>query len=517
MSKRDYQGLDMKDFLRTSQHFSSIVTIDSASNEAFSFRHNAATPYPLKHASSSSPLFASYMYAKEVIATTVKMSRSIPDTDLQSAVEIKAYEELGLDTASPYKITFFEAPSNDTQQRHLHLFALNTERIHAQFEQTRHHVKYIDYLTTAPFLFHGLYKKHILDTKHVDCFVYLQHDDAFVTLYQYGHYVYTKSLRYSLHEMSEKFCELLGERIDEEDFYRLLTTEAITSEESRYAPFLSQLLSELFLYINDVLIFAKRSFGIENIDRFYFDTQLGPVPKSDEYVVSHTGLTPNTFAFVQKSGIKNCPTDPMHWLLYLNAQVYLESPDEVQNVTIFKRPPAFSKRPVGKLAGALVASALLTSAYPTLQIVQGFQLKLETTDKKKLFRSLHQKTQEIKKTLDALKAKKESIETKLAFEMEKLQFRKKLLEEIHDKKMRSPMKSVMLHSLAQLINQRGIHIQKIKEDETQMTLSLVSQSDKKLTELLRDIANQGQYAVSAKEIRQDKAARYISDITIKVP
>jgi hypothetical protein len=317
--------------------------------------------------------------------------------------------------------------------------------------------------------------------------------------------------------MSEKFCELLGERIDRENFYRLLKEEAFSQETSRFMPFLSQLLSELFLYINDVLIFAKRSFGIESIDRFYFDTAVGFIPKSHEYILSHTGLVPSTFSFIQKAEIKNQPADPLHGLLFLNASVCLASPSEVQNITLFNRPPAFSKRPVGKLTAALAASALLASAYPTLQTIQGVQLKIETANRQEVFHSLHQKTREIKKNLDALKAKKETIETKLAFEMEKLQFRQKLLQEIHDKKMHSPMKSIMIHSLAQLVNQRGIHIQKIEENETQMTLSLISQSDKKLTELLKDIANHGQYAISAKEIRQNETAHYISDITIKVP
>lgn len=496
--------------------FSAIVSVDLDSKRAYRFERNEIKLHNLDKSSKTDEFYISYIYTKDIISSTLEISRSIPDSDLQDAVEIKAYEELGLDTATEYKITFFETEANDTKNRLLNVFAINAELVKEQFAPIKSKTKYIDYITTAPFLVGALYQKNILEKEGVQCFVYLQKNDAFLTLYRGGSYLYSKSLRYSLKEISEKFCELLGERIEEEDFYQMLSSEGMRPSNMGHQKYLMQLFGEIFLYINDVLIFAKRSYGIDTIDQFYFGTEVGTIGGIDEYSKSYIGLESYDFNFNIAINSKEWYVDQMHILMVLTAQAYFESQNEAENFTIFKRPPAFSKRPSGKLAGILAASLLLSFAYPAYQYGYGTKLAFDTMNKKEEFTKLNTEANALRATLAALGAEKKELDLKFSQQDERLQFRKKLLNEIHEKKANYPMKGVIMSDLIDLINNRGIRVSKIVEAEGKMILSLRSQSDKKLTELLKDISEKERYSVSTEEIiKKEDTFFYTSDVVIK--
>ena len=73
-----------------------------------------------------------------------------------------------------------------------------------------------------------------------------------------------------------------------------------------------------------------------------------------------------------------------------------------------------------------------------------------------------------------------------------------------------------MSDLIDLINNRGIRVSKIVEAEGKMILSLRSQSDKKLTELLKDISEKERYSVSTEEIiKKEDTFFYTSDVVIK--
>lgn len=61
----------------------------------------------------------------------------------------------------------------------------------------------------------------------------------------------------------------MGERVDEEDFYKLLTNEGLRTSNNHYQQSLMQLFGEIFLYISDVLVFTKRTYNIDVIDKIY--------------------------------------------------------------------------------------------------------------------------------------------------------------------------------------------------------------------------------------------------------
>lgn len=494
-----------------------IVSINSISLQSYLYNNNSISFHKLSKSSSNKEFYISYLHTKDIISGVVEVSRRLSDDDIDDAVELEAYESLGLDSAVEYKIIHLETETNSTKSRLFNVFAFDSELINKSFEQVRSKTKYIDYITAAPFLISSLYDKSILDSDKVDCFIYFQKEDAFFAAYKNGKYLYSKSLNYSLLQINEKFCELLGERIDEDTFFELLSTEGLKTSDVSHQQYLMQLFSDIFLYINDVIVFFKRSYDIESIDNIYIGSELGIIEGMLEYSKSYLGIETHNFEFNIAKNKTELQIDQMHVLMVLTAQLYQETHDESLNLTTFKRPPSFSKRPSGVITITVILALLASLAYPLYQFGMGLYLNLDTKAKKKKFIKVQEQANMLRGTIARLTAQKDQVSKLLSAENEKLDFRKKILLEIHEKKVNYPMKGVILDDLANLINDRNIRVASINSQEDNVTISLRSSSDKQLTELLEDISKTGRYTVNTKEIvKLKKINQYESNVTTGV-
>ncbi len=495
----------------------SIVSIDPVSLQAYSYYKNSVSFFNINKASSKKEFYTSYLYTKDIISGIVEVSRRLDDDEIPEAVEIEAYEALGLDSAVEYKLIHLEAETSDGKNRAYNVFAFDSELISRTFQDIRDKTRYIDYITAAPFLFESLYNKKMLEPDGLDCFIYLQKNDAFLTIYQNGKYLYSKSLNYSLLQINEKFCELLGERIDEEAFYNTLAVEGLETENEVYRQYLLQLFGEIFNYINDVIIFFKRSYSVDDIDRIYIGSEIGSINGIIEHSENYLGITTNHLLFNIAKNRDEHYIDQMHILMQLSVQDYMENKEENINLTIFKRPPAFLKRPSGLLTIGSIFALIATLAYPVYQYAYGVYFRIDSVSKQDEYTTVHDKANSLRSRLGRLERQNKAVLNEIKKYDKKLEFRKKIINEIHEKKVNYPMKGVILDDLAKLINNRDIKVHRVLSSDHNTTISLRSSSNKKLTELLSDIAETEKYNVITKEIiKQDDSLVYESNITTKV-
>jgi hypothetical protein len=496
-------------------NYSEIVSIDPISLKSYRYAKNEIQLFNIEKSKKTS-FFASYIQSKDVISATIEISRNIPESDLKDAIEIKVYDELGLDSAIDYTITYLETETNDTKNKVFNVFIIDSILINQQLGAIRKKTNYIDYVTTAPFLVASLYKKGFLDTDKTDCFVYFQKNDAFLTIYKNGEFLYSKSLHYSLNEITEKFCELVGERIDDEDFYKLLTTEGLKSSNISHQSFLMQLFGEIFLYINDVLIFARRSYSIEHIDRIYLGSEVGTFIGIDEYAKSYLGLDSHEFNFSIAINSKEWYVDQIHILMALASQVYLEDKDDTLNFSIFKRPPPLKQRPVGKLLGVGAASLIIALAYPAYQFGYAQYLNVKLIKQTEEFQQLNQENNIIKQKLAALKTEKDKVQALVEKESTKLDFRKKLIREIHRKKIAYPMKAQILTELLNILNKHQSQISEINFKNDEIIFFVQNNQEKKITEFIKELTELSKYKISTEKIEksEDSQNLYLSKIII---
>lgn len=497
--------------------FNSIATIDPNTLDSFRFKQNEIAVNNLDKTSKADTFFASYINTKDVISATVEISRNIPDEDLSDSIEIKAYEELGLDSTTEYTFIHKEIESSGNKNRLYNIFAIDTALIHTQFSEAISKVRYIDYITAAPFLIKSLYRRNVIESEGNECFIYFQKNDSFLAIYKAGEYLYSKSLNYSLVEINEKFCELAGERVDEQVFYEMLLNKGFKSANPSYQQYMMQLFGEIFLYVNDVLAYAKRSYKLEYIHKLYIGSEIGIFHGLDEYSKSYLGLDSNDFLFNIAINQKDWYIDQMHILLILTSQIFIEDKEDSLNITFFKRPPSFLKRPSGQIIVFSVISILAALVYPASQYGYGYYLNMEEAKLNQEYNSVHSQASKIEQDIKRLTGIHEDVSKKVKAQFEKVDYSERLLKTIFDKKSNYAMKSVVLYDVSRFVNNRGVKIDNIVENNRDLNVSVISNNEKKLTELLKDITASKNYSVSTNKIKKDEnTSLYLSNFLVEV-
>lgn len=491
-----------------------IISIDPLTLSSYVYSKNEIKLNNLDKSDQDS-FFTSYIQAREIISATIDISRNIPDSDLKDAIDIKVYDELALDSSVEYSISYFETDSKDPKSRSFNIFIIDLKLLTSKLAPIKEKTGYIDFVTTAPFLIKSLYQKSFIEPDGTHAFVYFQKNDAFLTIYKNGLYLYSKSLHYSLHEMNEKFCELMGERIDEEDFYKILTTKGLQVTMGIHYEILVQLFSEIFSYINDVLVFAKRSYGIDFIDKLYIGSQIGIFLGIEEYSKDYLGFETDEFNFHIAINSKEWYLDQIHILMMLSAQVYSEDPDDTLNFSIYKRPPPLRERPAGKLLGVLGLSIVVSIAFPIYQLAYDAYLNFSLSKKTIQYNDIFVKTTDIRQELILLKAEKEKIDLLVSAETTKFEFRKKLLNEIYNKKISYPMKAQILLEIFQLSNNSGSKIESVSFKTRTLDLLIHNKSEKHITEFIQSLTALKKYKINTDKIlKDDKLELYTSKIFI---
>jgi len=485
-----------------------IVTLDPYLQETFLFKDNSFTKPLSKSLSKDSNFVISFIHGKDVISGTIEIARNVADDELDDAIEIKVYDELGLDSSVEYKIYHFESHKQDTNERSFDVIAVDEETLYNIFSEVKH-IKYIDYITTAPLLFKSLYTKGILEPNSVECFIHFHKDDTHVTIYEDGEFVFSKSIRYSLSVISDTFSKELGKRVDEAEFYKMLQTNGLHNQDPAYQKVLMKLFGEVFVYINDVILYAKRAYSLEKIDKIYLSSDLGNIKGFEEFCVNYVNIPSESLKVKIAKNSDELNVNPIHSLMVLSAQHAMGDLDSDINLSIFKKPPPFKSRPSGKLAQVAAAALFLSLAYPAYQFGKDqLFLKRDLSRLNSEYADLSSKSKNMKEEFSKLKVAHEKVDKKLSAKEEELDFRTKLLHEIYMKKVSYPMKAKIMTSLFDKITKHNSKVVAVDNNASTMVITVRSNNDKSITELLDEIASYNEYDVSTDTIKKDDNGTY---------
>ncbi len=491
-----------------------IVTIDPYSLKTYQFNNNLFEIATAKELHKNS-FYISYIQTKDLIASTVDINRNVTDEDLQDAIEIKAYDELGLDGEIEYSIFYFESDKQEGDEKVFNVIAVDKTSLTDIFSEVKN-INYVDYVTTAPLLFKSLYQKSLLTPEKTDCFIYLHKDDAFVTIYQNGEHVFSKSIRYSLKNISDTFSRELGKRVGEEEFYEMLSTSGLQNKNNTYQQQLMKLFGEVFVYINDVVSFAKRAHKLDEIHQIFLGTEIGNISGWEEYCFNYVNIPTQKLEFKIAKNSDDVWVDPMHTLLALSAQEFQLHPDDNFNISIFKRPPPFRQRSSGKLVQIVGMSFILSMLYPTYQFVyESVFLQQELRESNLKHENLVKISSKRKVDLAKVIKLQKNVDLKLDEKNKDLDFRTKLLEEIYTKKVSYPMKAKVLTNLFAKIIEHKSKVVSVENINKDTIINVESSADKYITELMKDLANYSSYDVSTGLISKDEN-RTIYQSAIKV-
>ncbi|MFT7859394.1 MAG: hypothetical protein ABXS93_00515 [Sulfurimonas sp.] len=473
---------------------------------------------------SKDQLVVSYLNTKEFINAQIEISKNIPEEDLYDALSNKVYDELALDQAVEYKIQYVESFNNlDEENRHFHVFIVDPLDISNTFAHVVDKVKYIDVIIPVPLLIKSLYAKEIVDNSGVHCYIYLQENDAFLTIYSEKEFTYTKSIKYSFNDIHERFCELFGERVDYDEFLKFFTQESLKETNSEYKKYVIKLYKELFANISDILTYVKRAFEIEKIDHIYIGSQTETVTQLHEMVEAELNIQSSQFKF--DYGFENNDTyiDQLHALMHLYANL---SNDEKYkcNFTEYKRPPRFIERDSGRLILVVAASLALAFAYPITYWVLTFAQALQEDLLEQKYKEIHNSRVTRQATIKNREADKQKSLKLLTQEEKEYNDKKNTLIKIHEVKVDYPMKAKLLARFAKEMSKYYVKSTKMSytEDNSKqlLTIHLASRKDRRITKLVEHLTKvyEGKYLFELEEISLDESTKvYLAELKVRLP
>ncbi|MBU1927871.1 hypothetical protein KKG77_02605, partial [bacterium] len=451
--------------MKSNQHsFSSVTSVNPYNNTyvngVSSFLNVTTTPSYAKN-----QYVISFLDTHSFINAKIEISKNIPQEDLADAIFNKVYDELALDQAVEYQIQFIETFSNlDAENRHFNVFIVDPLTITQTYRDVVDKIKYIDTIIPAPLLLKSLYTKELIDNGGVHCFVYIQENDAFVTVYNEKEFVYTKSIKYSLLQMHERFCELYGERVEYSQFIDFISTQNLKETQSNYKSFVIKLYKELFANINDILTYLKRAFELEKIEHLYIGTQISTITTLDEMIEVELNIKASNFNFNYGFQTNDTHVEQLHALMHIYTTLASNEKYE-SNFTVFHRPPQFAKRESGKLILVIAASIAIAFAYPITYWVLTYAQTLQHNLLSQEYAEIHN----IKITREATIKNKEADKQKalvlLNKEKDEYRDKKNTLIKIHDVKANYPMKAKLLSTLTKDLNDYEVRLEALSYNE----------------------------------------------------
>ncbi len=498
---------------KKSEHsFSSVVSINPYTQEFYTSISNFLTKSS-EIQYSKNQYAISFLNTKNFIHAQLDISKNIPQEDVYDAIYNKAYDELALDQAVEYQIQIIEAFNNlDEENRYFHVFIVDPSEVKEIFKNVIEQIKYIDIIIPAPLLLKSLYTKELIETNGTDCFIYIQENDAFLTLYNEQEFLYTKSLKFSLIEMHERFCEIHGERIEYEEFKEFLSSVNLKYSETEQKDSLIKLYKELFATINDVLTYAKRAFELDKIDMIYIGSSLYFESKLDEMLESVIAIKTKIFEFDYGFESSELYIDQLHPLMHLYTTIS-EEEKYIANFTLFPRPPKFFQRESGKIITVTAASLILAFIYPItywiLTYAQGLQLDI-LKDK---YHEIHNIRVTREATIKNKKADLNKLAILLKKEQEEFSSKKETLKKIKHVKNDYVMKAKELTKFTKDLNKYGVKVEHLAYTEQNATrqfiFDLVASKSSKITGLLQYVTkvHEDDYQFDLQKILYDKKTK----------
>ena len=464
-----------------------VITLNPYADKYYMFKSDSFQSLN-KLSYNTSNFITSYVSNKDIITATIALSRSIPQEDINDILEIKAYEELGLDQASNYSISSIEVES-EGEEREFHLFVAEPEVLDELYLPIKQECKYLDLIIPAPLLYKALYKKEILSDSGVHGFMYFTRHDAFITFYRNGEYIYSKSIEFSLEQMYDKYCEIVGEQVDKREFFSILESEGLKATNSDYQQNFMKIFGEVFITINDIIIYTKRAFQLDTIDHMFIGSVQGPIIGLDEYSQNYLGLQSADLNFDFNVNNDEWYTDQLQYLMLLSSFDYMEDESSIVNLTMYPRAPSFINRASGQFIISTFAAISVGLAFPLMYLVGSYANDAKIYALTIQNNELSTESDKYKKILSDKKQKISVLDKEIAKLSATYNGKTQTLTAIYDKKVNYRLKSGTFHTIAEELSKFGVHVDMLYSKDDTVWLSLVSSEDRKLTELIKYISD----------------------------
>jgi len=349
---------------------------------------------------------------KKVITHSFKVPLDISKEELQLEVEMKLYDEAGLNASDDYKFDYLIKEKNiEETENMVEAFAVKVKDIEAEYGSYTQKLKHIDLITVPYVTFQGLYERKYLEPKN-DVFIQLDKDFAFIVLCLEGKYIYARPIS-DLNILSSGIDKEYG--LDADSYIELLRTKGLDEsaygeDEKELFEIIQSQFQSVYNRINDTVMYNRNIFGFEKADRIFIDCASGWVKGIDTFF--------REMMFEQAQILSLKESIPLQWDV-LNATDTIVAQYAMlhlhirPNLTIYSRKKPLHQTFLAKLVYTGAVTTLLVSAYPLYLLYNKASLLNEIEKTKQTLASKQATQKDFSAQINAINAQIKEVEDKI--------------------------------------------------------------------------------------------------------
>ena len=480
-----------------------IVTVDIYSDKSYKLSHGRFSILK-KIKRNKDDILVSYISNRDLILESVDVSQHIPEENIIDVITDKVYEELRLDPAIEYGIYPIKTALKSDEIKY-QVLIVDQNSLKESFAPIAKKVKVIDYIIPAPLLYKVLYQTKKLKDKTTDMFIYFGEYDSFITFYHKGEYLYSKTINFSLQQMYDRFCQLAQDvPLKKEQFRELLEGDNLKNLEGKNKELIVSVLNECFLTINDVLIFTKRTYDIQDIKTAYVGFSWGYMSGIETYVSNYLNLDGKALSLAYSNEDPAISIDPMHALMAMSAYEDHNGVLDIPNLTPYPRPLPFKKRPASKILSLFFLILFLFLLPIIYNYFIGLTTQAQNLTLSKKEAKLTKLANEYKRKINEKKDKLKALQ-KMVDKTEKLYLEKKgELKNVYNKKFKYSLRSEQLALITRVLKEFDIKSKFIEISDTVYKIEVESKDDKEITAFIKKLVSKFDTKISNVNIKDIK-------------
>ena len=452
-----------------------------------------------KELSKEKGIITSFLHPKHLFSITKKFDMHLSEEEMFLEMEKYIYSYPGIDINKEYKSVFLKIEQENNVI--IEAVLIDTKELEKNLKDILKIYKYIDFVSPSFLGWKEYYNLTKTEPKN-DIFIYFSQNEAFLTCYSGGRYLFHKSLSKlnTLSKLLEKSEEEVIEILNQKGF------DISSYEDESEFYIIDKFFNEFFLKVFNIINFSSNEYQIPKFERivFYSPFEIKDIFKQYENYWSLNGIE------FKKSALKT-EYDHLEYLItFFNAKHY--SDDNI-NLSVFVKPPVFITTKAGKFFIFLIFAFILTAGYG---LYKSYSLLKQQNE----LRILQKKFSLIKKryetTLKAVKIyKKEN-----ALLLDKIKNVKKQINEVSLKtdilyqKSKQPLFYNILAKISKSMKKHSLKAEKISKKDNFITVIIVSNYDntQEVTSFMNDLIGYGFKNVNSSFISNEKNS-YISKVS----
>ena len=433
-----------------------------------------------------------------LVALSFQLPKNLSAEQLQIQVELKMYQEGGLDPNKEYTIDYLVYDLPNEEQLLIEAFAAEQAQIKEQFQEQIKTIGFLDLLFPRFIAYGALYEEA---TDRNDLYIYLGENEAFAAIYKDGRYIGYRQI-----DSLQKIAKRSG--LELAKIKSFLSTKGIVGENYNLDEkhIFDSLLEIIYANVERVVYainFKRSFFGLDHIDRLIIDFD-----GNDIEGLSNLFLSFGVEGEFRQEILECCGVAKSEASLALPL-VYIERYDSLEqqlNFSFFERKKPIYQFSIVRYAAAVVGFVLFLGGVWGYVSYQQQILERELLPLQKRLSMLQKKNRSYKKAIERFdKQKKELLEQKERLQNQILQIEDTIaaipfIERMHTTRQK------MMNDVVEVLAKYRLSTKRIEQNGTRsMQIELVSKDRQRerIASFMQELLHRGYSDVRTKRIERN--------------